>query len=72
MRFELVASQTVGIGDLPRMDDRRAVTDALRRADSLDVVHTLPRGLETPLGRSMRRVWTFPEDSGRSSRWAAR
>jgi ATP-binding cassette subfamily B protein len=53
VRFELLAAESVGIGDVPRVSDRVAVTDALVRADTRDVVDTLRDGLETPLGSSM-------------------
>ena len=49
-RFEFQAGQTVGIGDLPRVDDRPAVTDAVARAGADDVVDRLPDGLGTQLG----------------------
>jgi ATP-binding cassette subfamily B protein len=42
----------VGLGDVPRIDDRAAVLDALRRAQATDVVERLPDGLDTPLGSS--------------------
>ncbi|MGP3935300.1 ABC transporter ATP-binding protein [Nonomuraea sp. KM88] len=50
--FELTAAETVGIGDLPRMDDRPAVEQALARAGAADAVSDLPRGLDTELGDS--------------------
>src|ERR1700736_6521291 len=49
-RFEFRARQTVGIGDLPRMDDRPAVEAAVDRAGAEDVVRRLSAGLETQLG----------------------
>jgi ATP-binding cassette subfamily B protein len=49
-RFEFLARQTVGIGDLPRLDDRSAVVDAVDRAGADDVVSRLRNGLETQLG----------------------
>ena len=52
MRFELLAGQTVGVGDLPRIDDDHALRQALHRADATDVASGLPAGLRTPLGRS--------------------
>ncbi len=52
-RFELVAGDSVGTGDLPRRHDRAVVAAALRRAGSADVIGKLKKGLETPLGRSM-------------------
>ena len=52
VRFELIARQTVGLGDLPRLEDEPAVHVALRRADATAVADGLPAGLATPLGRS--------------------
>ncbi|WP_237742914.1 ABC transporter ATP-binding protein [Actinopolymorpha alba] len=51
-KLELTAQQTVGVGDVPRLDDRQAVLDALGIAGSEDVLHTLPQGLDTQLGSS--------------------
>jgi ATP-binding cassette subfamily B protein len=49
-RFEFRARQTVGIGDLPRLDDEPAVLAAVSRAGADDVIVRLPAGLETQLG----------------------
>jgi ATP-binding cassette subfamily B protein len=49
-RFEFPAGQSVGLGDLPRIDDRPAVTTAVSRAGAEDVVARLPAGLDTQLG----------------------
>jgi ATP-binding cassette subfamily B protein len=49
-RFELTARQSVGLGDVERLDDTGAVTTAVARAGADDVVARLPRGLETQLG----------------------
>src|SRR6185295_10687376 len=49
-RFELRAQQAVGVGDVPRLDDRPAVTTAVGRAGADDVIGRLPAGLETQLG----------------------
>jgi ATP-binding cassette subfamily B protein len=49
-RFELPAQHSVGLGDLPRLDDERAVVAAVDRAGADDVVARLPAGLETQLG----------------------
>jgi ATP-binding cassette subfamily B protein len=49
-RFELRARHTVGVGDLPRLDDTGAVTAAVERAGADDVVAQLVAGLETQLG----------------------
>ena len=52
VRFEFVARETVGVGDLPRIDSTPAVTAALERARAGDVVERLPDGLDTQLGKS--------------------
>jgi ATP-binding cassette subfamily B protein len=49
-RFELRARHTVGVGDLPRLDEAAAVTTAIGRAGADDVVVNLKAGLETQLG----------------------
>jgi ATP-binding cassette subfamily B protein len=50
VRLELTARQSIGVGDLPRLDDARAVTTAVERAGAGDVVSRLPAGLDTQLG----------------------
>jgi len=54
-RFEFRVRHTVGVGDLPRLDDRSAVAAAIDRAGAADVVTQLGAGLETQLGA------TWPE-----------
>jgi ATP-binding cassette subfamily B protein len=49
-RFEFLARQTVGVGDVPRLDDPPAVVTAVGRAGAEDVVARLAAGLETQLG----------------------
>jgi ATP-binding cassette, subfamily B, bacterial len=49
-RFELPARQSVGVGDVPRVDDEAAVAAAVQRAGAEDVVARLPAGLDTQLG----------------------
>ena len=49
-RFELAAQRTVGVGDVPRLDDRPAAEAAIGRAGAGDVVDTLAQGLDTQLG----------------------
>jgi ATP-binding cassette subfamily B protein len=51
-RFELRAQQSVGLGDVPRIDDAPAATAAVARAGAEDVVAQLPGGLASQLGRS--------------------
>ena len=52
VRFELAAQRTVGLGDLPRIDDADAVTGAVAQAGATDVIDGLSDGLSTQLGPS--------------------
>jgi ATP-binding cassette subfamily B protein len=54
-RFEFRARHTVGVGDVPRLDDAPAVVTAVSRAGAEDDVALLKAGLETQLGS------TWPE-----------
>jgi ATP-binding cassette, subfamily B, bacterial len=49
-RFEFLARESVGLGDVPRMDDEPAVRAAVDRAGAGDVVAGLSGGLDTQLG----------------------
>jgi ATP-binding cassette subfamily B protein len=49
-RFEFRARYTVGVGDVPRLDEEPAVVTAVERAGARDVVNGLAAGLETQLG----------------------
>jgi ATP-binding cassette, subfamily B, bacterial len=49
-RFELKARHTVGVGDIPRLDDEPAVNAGVDRAGANDVIARLTNGLETQLG----------------------
>ena len=49
-RFEFRARHSVGLGDVPRMDDVAAVTAAVDRAGAADVIARLKNGLDTQLG----------------------
>jgi len=52
VRFELLAAEAVGVGDLPRICQPAALESALERADATAVAASLPEGLDTRLGRS--------------------
>ena len=52
-RFEFLMRETVGVGDVARIENPQAVRDALIKADADDIPAALPLGLETQLGR----VW---------------
>ncbi len=54
-RFEFRAQQSVGLGDVPRVDDEPAVVSAIGRAGAQDVLDRLEHGLATQLGA------TWPE-----------
>ena len=54
-RFEFRARRTVGLGDMPRMEDEPAVVNAVTRAGADEMVSRLVSGLNTQLGA------TWPE-----------
>jgi len=49
-RFEFRARHTVGVGDIPRLEDEPAVAAAVGRAGAEDVIGKLASGFETQLG----------------------
>jgi ATP-binding cassette, subfamily B, bacterial len=49
-RFEFQARYTVGIGDVPRVEDKNAVMTAVGRAGADDVIERFTAGLDTQLG----------------------
>jgi ATP-binding cassette, subfamily B, bacterial len=49
-RFELLAGEVVGIGDLPALDDEDAIRTAADRAAASDLLDGLPDGLATQVG----------------------
>jgi ATP-binding cassette, subfamily B, bacterial len=51
-RFEFHAQRTVGLGDLPLIDDRSSAEVAIDRAGADDVIDRLAYGLDTQLGPS--------------------
>jgi ATP-binding cassette subfamily B protein len=51
VRFELLTRESVGVGDLPRIDDAAAVRGALQQAEA-QFTERLANGLDTQLGRS--------------------
>ncbi|MGW1024995.1 ABC transporter ATP-binding protein [Streptomyces sp. NPDC002577] len=50
-RFETVLAENIGLGDLPHLDDRDRIAEAVRAADGDRFVARLPQGLDTQLGR---------------------
>lgn len=51
-RFELAALTSIGVGDLPHVDDHDRVQSAVARAGATDVLERLPDGLQTQLGNT--------------------
>jgi ATP-binding cassette, subfamily B, bacterial len=49
-RFEFRARHSIGVGDIPRLDDEPAVVAAVDRAGAGEVVARLTSGLDTQLG----------------------
>ncbi len=49
-RFEFQARQTIGLGDVPRLDVEAALFTAADRAGARDMIEGLPDGLRTQLG----------------------
>lgn len=52
-RFRTRFGVTVGLGDLPRIDDAGALRGAVRAADAEGLVERLPEGMDTQLGREL-------------------
>jgi ATP-binding cassette subfamily B protein len=50
-RFEFLMGETVGIGDLEKLDDAYHVLTAFERAEAGSLVEAYPAGLNTQLGR---------------------
>jgi ATP-binding cassette subfamily B protein len=51
-KLEFVVRETVGVGDLPRIDDEPVIVGALERSGGADVLTGLSDGLSTQLGRT--------------------
>ena len=49
-RWEFVARETIGIGDLAALDEEPSIVAAVERAGAVDVLDALPAGLATQLG----------------------
>jgi ATP-binding cassette subfamily B protein len=52
VRFQLVAREAVGVGDLPAVDDLARVGTSATRAGADRVIDRLPAGFDTQLGRT--------------------
>ena len=53
-RFEFLAKNTVGLGDLPRLEEVPAVEAAVERGGATDVIEKLAEGLDSQLGPSWK------------------
>jgi len=51
VKFEFTAGGAVGVGDTGRMDQEPVLQSAIVRGNATDVVHGLPEGLDTQLGK---------------------
>jgi ATP-binding cassette subfamily B protein len=49
--YQTTAAENIGFGDTTTLGDRERLERAAARAGADSVIHALPRGLETPLGR---------------------
>jgi ATP-binding cassette subfamily B protein len=49
-RFQMPAVRSIGVADLPRLDDEQAAQQALARAGVPELVEQLPQGLSTRVG----------------------
>jgi ATP-binding cassette subfamily B protein len=54
VKLQTTAHESIGVGDLPRRDDRAAVASAVHRADAQVVVDRLPDGLDSHLGKAYK------------------
>ena len=55
-RFQIRFGRTIGLGDLPHLDDPDRIAGAVRAADAESLVDRLPEGLATQLGRTFDGV----------------
>jgi ATP-binding cassette, subfamily B, bacterial len=55
-RFEFLLGETVGIGDVNKIDDAYPILMGIERAGAGDVLASLPAGLNTQLGRRFEGV----------------
>jgi ATP-binding cassette, subfamily B, bacterial len=49
-RLQFVLGESVGLGDIPQIDDHDRIRDALQRADAGAIEQSLPKGLLTRVG----------------------
>jgi ATP-binding cassette subfamily B protein len=48
---QMTFAESVGLGDLPHLDDHEVIEESVRAADATTLTKRLPEGLNTPLGR---------------------
>ena len=53
-RYQVNLRENIGFGWLPKLDDAEAIASAAARSGAAEVAASLPRGLETPLGREFQ------------------
>lgn len=51
-RLNTPAWESIGVGDLTRIDSRDSISAAVHRADADEVIRSLPNGLDSMLGKS--------------------
>src|SRR6266487_1446787 len=49
--YQATASENIGLGDLPELEDRAAIEAAARRGGAHELITELPDGYDTPLGK---------------------
>ena len=53
-RYQVSLRENIGFGWLPKLDDAEAIARAAARSGADEVAASLPRGLETPLGKEFQ------------------
>ena len=53
-RYQVSLRENIGFGWLPKLDDAEAIASAAARSGAAEVAASLPRGLETPLGKEFQ------------------
>ena len=53
-RYQVSLRENIGFGWLPKLDDAEAIASAAARSGAAEVASSLPRGLETPLGKEFQ------------------
>ena len=53
-RYQVSLRENIGFGWLPKLDDTDAIASAAARSGADEVASSLPRGLETPLGKEFQ------------------